>query len=152
MPRKKKVQDEDLKHELEELKREFESLMLDEELDQIALENPGFPSSAEIDRLEAMHCVQCSWSGSVDETFLSNTGSGFDGATYSVGLLNDGRIAIGGSFSSFNGTTIKQLVGIVTNMIGAGSTSNPPAFCTIFFQYRFLADMFFDRLILPLPT
>jgi len=40
--------------------------------------------------------------GSVDTTF--NPGSGFDGSVRSVALVQDGRILVGGDFSTYNGT------------------------------------------------
>ncbi len=45
--------------------------------------------------------------GSLDLTF--NTGTGFNGAIYALYLQPDGKILVGGSFSSFNGTGIRNI-------------------------------------------
>ena len=65
--------------ELDALKLEFEQLMsnvdvptmrsaLDQAIDKLAAEHEGFPTAAELDKLEQMNCVQCEWTGSVEET------------------------------------------------------------------------------------
>lgn len=44
--------------------------------------------------------------GSIDADFARNIGTGFDDAAYTVEIIADGRIAIGGSFTSFNGIEV----------------------------------------------
>jgi uncharacterized delta-60 repeat protein len=43
--------------------------------------------------------------GSVDTTFSSNIGTGFDGDVYKITVQSDGKILVGGIFSEFNGST-----------------------------------------------
>lgn len=45
---------------------------LRDELDRIALEVPGFPNAEMLDELEKMNCVQCDWSGTVEDTFSND--------------------------------------------------------------------------------
>lgn len=52
--------------------------------------------------------VKLNDSGIVDTTF--NTGSGFNFSANSINMQNDGKLLIGGSFSSFNGTAVQNLI------------------------------------------
>jgi uncharacterized delta-60 repeat protein/uncharacterized protein (TIGR02145 family) len=45
--------------------------------------------------------------GSIDPTF--NTGLGFDNDVFSIALQGDGKIIVGGNFTSFNGVTINRV-------------------------------------------
>jgi len=51
--------------------------------------------------------------GSFDSTFV--TGTGFSGYTKSISIQQDGKIIVGGSFSSFNGTTANRIVRLYTD-------------------------------------
>ncbi len=48
-------------------------------------------------------------SGSLDTVFITNTGTGFNFSVNSVALQTDGRIVVGGSFSTFNGAARSNL-------------------------------------------
>lgn len=54
------------------------------------------------------YLVRLNANGSLDETF--NTGSGFNGAIGDIALQSNGKIIVGGSFSSFNGTSAQYLL------------------------------------------
>jgi len=56
--------------------------------------------------------IRLNTDASVDTDFLTNVGTGFNAATYSLDLLNDGKIFIGGAFSSFNGTNLNNIVNL----------------------------------------
>lgn len=46
--------------------------------------------------------------GTIDETF--NTGAGFNGKIYTISILSDGKIMVGGSFTSYNGNNAGRLI------------------------------------------
>jgi uncharacterized delta-60 repeat protein len=46
--------------------------------------------------------------GSIDATF--NVGSGFNSYPYSISVQNDGKILIGGNFTTYNGTSINRIL------------------------------------------
>jgi uncharacterized delta-60 repeat protein len=48
--------------------------------------------------------------GALDTEFDTNTGTGFDGNVDSIAIQSDGKIICGGSFTSFNGTTVNSIV------------------------------------------
>lgn len=60
--------------------------------------------------------------GSLDTTF--NPGTGLNNILYAMELQNDGKVVIGGSFTSFNGTTRNRVVRLNTN--GSLDTSFNP--------------------------
>lgn len=49
------------------------------------------------------HFARLSSSGDIDNTFLSNIGSGFNGSVLSITEQPDGKILVGGNFTSVNG-------------------------------------------------
>ena len=49
-------------------------------------------------------------SGIEDTTFYSNLGTAFNGGVTAIGIQSDGKILIGGYFTSFNGNTRNRLV------------------------------------------
>jgi uncharacterized delta-60 repeat protein len=53
--------------------------------------------------------------GSVDNTFLTNIGSGADQAIYTVVTQSDGKIIIGGGFTSFNGSAANSITRLNTD-------------------------------------
>jgi len=77
------------------------------------------------------HIARLNADGSVDETFL--TGAGFDAPVRCLAVQSDGKIVVGGEFTSYNGTACNRLVrlnadgtidnGFVTAM-GAGADNN----------------------------
>ena len=48
--------------------------------------------------------------GTRDTTFTTNTGTAFNGIVYSIAIQSDGKIVIGGFFTTFNGTTVNRIV------------------------------------------
>jgi len=46
--------------------------------------------------------------GSIDNTF--NIGTGFNNGVYFVSALSDGKIMVGGNFTSYNGTSVNRIV------------------------------------------
>lgn len=54
------------------------------------------------------YLVRLNSDGSLDENF--NIGSGFNGPVGDIGLQNDGKIVVGGSFTSFNGTAAERIL------------------------------------------
>jgi uncharacterized delta-60 repeat protein len=54
-------------------------------------------------------------SGSTDTTFITNTGTGFQGNPYTLDIQSDGKIVVVGSFSTFNGVSVGNIVRINTN-------------------------------------
>lgn len=65
--------------------------------------------------------------GTLDNSF--DPGSGANDVVYSVKIQSDGKIVIGGSFTSFNGTTVNRVVrlntdGSIDNTFNAGSGAN----------------------------
>lgn len=55
--------------------------------------------------------VRVDASGAIDNTFLTNTGTGFaDGVVMAFAQQSDGKLLVGGNFSGFNGTTRRSLL------------------------------------------
>jgi uncharacterized delta-60 repeat protein len=48
--------------------------------------------------------------GTLDTTFVTNTGTGFNGTTRTIAVQSDGKIIIGGDFNSFNGAPVNRIV------------------------------------------
>jgi len=46
----------------------------------------------------------------LDTTFTTNTGTGFNFTVQSLAIQSDGKIVIGGSFTTFNGVTVNRIV------------------------------------------
>jgi uncharacterized delta-60 repeat protein len=57
--------------------------------------------------------IRLNLNGSVDSSF--SIGTGFSSPIYAMALQKDGKIVIGGSFSTFNGQSIKRIVRLNTN-------------------------------------
>jgi uncharacterized delta-60 repeat protein len=57
--------------------------------------------------------IRLNLNGSVDSSF--SVGSGFSGPIYAMALQEDGKIVIGGSFSTYNGQSNKRIVRLNTN-------------------------------------
>ena len=53
--------------------------------------------------------------GTEDGTFTNRIGSGFDGSVYSIKLLSDNTIIVGGGFTDFNGNTVGRIVKLNSN-------------------------------------
>jgi uncharacterized delta-60 repeat protein len=73
--------------------------------------------------------IRLNTNGSIDTSFV--IGTGFDGGVYSLKILSDGKIAVGGYFGEYNGTTSPGIVllnndGSLFNLyIGTGFNSTP---------------------------
>ena len=59
------------------------------------------------------HLIRLKSDGTVDESF--NIGTGFNGAVYASYIQSDGKVIVGGSFSSFNGISCGRLVRLNSN-------------------------------------
>lgn len=59
------------------------------------------------------HIARINTDGTLDATF--NSGNGTDAAILSISLQNDGKIIIGGGFTNYNGTPIKDIARINNN-------------------------------------
>lgn len=53
--------------------------------------------------------------GTIDNTFLSNLGTGFDAFAHCVTLQSDGKILVGGGFTSFNGVACGRIARLNAN-------------------------------------
>jgi uncharacterized delta-60 repeat protein len=63
--------------------------------------------------------------GTRDTAFSTNIGTGPTGPVLSVAIQSDGKIILGGQFSSFNGTTVNRIVRLNANgTIDAAFTTN----------------------------
>ena len=56
--------------------------------------------------VSANKIIRLNVDGSIDSTFL--TGSGFNGNVHSIGIQSDGKIIVGGKFTSYNGSNFTQ--------------------------------------------
>jgi uncharacterized delta-60 repeat protein len=54
--------------------------------------------------------VRLNSDGTRDVAFTTNTGSGANGNILSIAIQSDGKIVIGGSFTTFNGATVDRIV------------------------------------------
>jgi hypothetical protein len=71
--------------------------------------------------------------GTIDTTF--NYGTGFNGGNGSIGtweveIDNSGNILVGGNFTSYNGTTVKQLCRIKSGAAAPTPTPTPTSSIT----------------------
>ena len=55
------------------------------------------------------HIVRLNSNGTVDAAFTTNTGTAFSHLTLSLAIQADGKIIVGGNFTSFNGTTSRRI-------------------------------------------
>src|SRR5947209_4661169 len=53
--------------------------------------------------------------GTPDTTFTTNLGTGFNGAVNSVAVQGDGKMVLGGAFSTLNGITNNRLARVNTD-------------------------------------
>jgi uncharacterized delta-60 repeat protein len=59
--------------------------------------------------------VRLNSDGTRDTTFTTNTGTAFDSTVNSIAIQSDGKIVIGGNFTTFNGTTVNRIVRLNTD-------------------------------------
>jgi uncharacterized delta-60 repeat protein len=65
--------------------------------------------------------VRLNADGTRDSTFTTNTGTAFDSSAFSIAVQSDGKIVIGGQFTTFNGVTVTRIVRL--NADGTRDTS-----------------------------
>jgi uncharacterized delta-60 repeat protein len=53
--------------------------------------------------------------GTFDSTFHANAGTGFNGIAYAVKVQSDGKIIVGGNFSSYNSTGSQRIIRLNSN-------------------------------------
>jgi uncharacterized delta-60 repeat protein len=63
--------------------------------------------------LNQNYIIRLNTDGSKDTTF--NPGTGFDSYVFSLALQTDGKVLVGGLFSSYNGTTANKIIRLNTN-------------------------------------
>ena len=66
-------------------------------------------SFSNVNGIAANNIARLNPTGTPDTTFITNTGTGFSHPVYRVALQTDGRIVVGGTFLTFNGTTQERL-------------------------------------------
>lgn len=73
--------------------------------------------------------VRLNFDGSIDSSF--DMGGGFNNTVFAIAIQNDGKILVGGSFSTYSGSSYNQLIRLNTDAsidtsfsIGAGFNSN----------------------------
>ena len=65
--------------------------------------------------------VRLNSNGTRDTTFTTNTGTGFSSTVFPIAIQSDGKLFIGGSFTTFNGVTVNRIVRL--NSDGTRDTS-----------------------------
>jgi uncharacterized delta-60 repeat protein len=59
--------------------------------------------------------VRLNSDGTRDTTFTTNNGTGFNGVVEAIEIQSDGKIVVGGQFTTFNGTTVNYLTRLNSN-------------------------------------
>lgn len=77
------------------------------------------------DNAAASYVVRLNSNGARDTTFSSNTANALDGPVEAIALQSDGKIVLGGSFTTWNGSAANNIVVLNTN--GTRSTFNSGA-------------------------
>jgi uncharacterized delta-60 repeat protein len=65
--------------------------------------------------ITANRVVRLNLDGSLDRQFLNNIGSAANSIVYSVAIQSDGKIILGGNFSTWNGVSVGYLVRLNSN-------------------------------------
>ena len=78
--------------------------------------------------------VRLNLSGTIDTDF--NTGTGFNGTLYSIEQQSDGKILVGGSFTTYSGSSVNRIVrlnssGSIDSSFNVGSGANFEIFSTL---------------------
>jgi uncharacterized delta-60 repeat protein len=63
----------------------------------------------------ANYIVRLNSNGTVDTSFSTNNGSGANGSVKTICIQSDGKILVGGDFTTFNGTTVNRIVRLNTD-------------------------------------
>ena len=71
---------------------------------------PAFPSGVTVNRI-----VRLNADGTRDTAFTTNTGTGADNHVNTIAVQSDGKILLGGGFTTFNGVTVRRIVRLNTN-------------------------------------
>jgi uncharacterized delta-60 repeat protein len=58
----------------------------------------------------ANRIIRLNSDGTRDTAFSTNTGTGFSGNALSIAIQSDGKIVVGGAFTTFNGATVNHIV------------------------------------------
>jgi len=61
-------------------------------------------------RQAAAYFVRLNPGGTVDTTFMTNVGTGANNAVNTIAVQSDGKILLGGTFTTFNGTTANRIL------------------------------------------
>ncbi|MGJ8639759.1 MAG: Calx-beta domain-containing protein [Opitutaceae bacterium] len=69
--------------------------------------------------------IRLSSSGALDNTFVTNLGTGANGTIETIALQADGKLLVGGNFTSFNGTSTEGLIRLNANGTVDDSLSLP---------------------------
>ncbi len=65
---------------------------------------------ADFNNATANRIVRLNADGTRDTTFTTNTGTAFNDSVYAIAIQSDGKILVGGDFTTFNGTTVNRIV------------------------------------------
>jgi uncharacterized delta-60 repeat protein len=86
--------------------------------------------------------VRLNSDGTRDTTFTTNTGTAFNGIVYSIAIQSDGKIVIGGDFTTFNGATVNRIVRLNTDGTRdtTFTTNNGTAFNSIVYSIAIQSD------------
>ena len=87
----------------------------------------GFTS---YDGTSANGIVRLNTDGSADETFATGTGFASIGLVTKIGVQSDGKILVGGGFTSYNGTAANRIIRLI------GTSSLLLAYNTVEFDYN----------------
>jgi uncharacterized delta-60 repeat protein len=68
-----------------------------------------------VDRTDVNNIARFNENGSLDTSFMSNVGSGFNGAVRTINLDSNGKIYAGGEFTVFNGSSTPKLARLNTD-------------------------------------
>jgi uncharacterized delta-60 repeat protein len=64
----------------------------------------------ELNGITRNYLVRLNADGTVDTAFYTNLGTGFDNAVFTIAIQSDGKILVGGDFTTLNGVTRSRLV------------------------------------------
>jgi len=105
------------------------ALTFDQEIEVLAVQEADGKiiaggSFTKVNGNAASHIVRLNADGTVDNTFLM--GSGVTDRVFALAVQPDGKILVGGTFSSYNGTAVKNIVrlnpnGTIDNTFNSGS-------------------------------
>ena len=65
--------------------------------------------------VEVNRIVRLNSNGTRDTAFTTNTGTGANGIVFAIAVQSDGKIILGGQFTTFNGATVNRIVRLNSN-------------------------------------